>query len=340
MISDQAYNDYMDCILSQTDYWFFQFRLDHVRFFKGDCNLAAVLAYLLNLLKMKHSKPKEREILQENDLWFRCPAKQIEEHFGMTHRRRERIIKSLVDHKIIQTKHRKGNFLWIKVDANLLNEGREKPPFEKPRKGGSKKPRKGVTETPKGGLPIYTNNTSKNLSNNDGFAVGEKDFHSNGVHKKTKISKIAEELSDLLYVELNKVGKILRKPHLPSWEKEIKALIVDLRRRDDKKPSEILEYLKTSILTHVSHLNEQYWPGANSAKTFRDKFEQIEKAIQREEEKHYKTETIFEDERYRVDLEGGLHTYKYRKIPKVVRIPGEWVNGRFIPESESRTMGQ
>ena len=45
------------------------FRQDHSLYLKGNCNAAAVLAYMLNIFLMKTGNPKDRERLRKDGLW-------------------------------------------------------------------------------------------------------------------------------------------------------------------------------------------------------------------------------------------------------------------------------
>ena len=270
----------MQMIKGQSGYWFFQFRLDHARLFGGDCNPAAVLSYLLNLLRMKNSNPKDQEFLKENNLWFQCPAKQIQEHFGMTDHRQSRIIRDLKEVGILATDHRKGNLLWIKVDIEKLLDLTQKPGNRETRKPGDRTPESGDPNPRKPGIPIYTNNLSNNLTETvPGGTVEKNGFFEDS--KKPRKHKLAEKLASLLADCLSRRSQLFRRPNLSSWAKEFELLLTGLTQGDPHRLKESYLEVKNLIPVHADNIHDEFWPKLRSAKSFCENFPRVRDAVSR-----------------------------------------------------------
>lgn len=122
MISNEEYQIQVNIIRRHTDEQFIKLHLAHLRYFEGDGTPAILLAYIFNLFVMKNSNKREVKELKENDMFFRCPAKNIQYKLGMGDEKQRRGIKVLIDKKLVETQRRKGNNLWIKINTETLEK--------------------------------------------------------------------------------------------------------------------------------------------------------------------------------------------------------------------------
>ena len=61
-ISERDYHDYMKVVSNHSAATFYICRFDHICYLEGNGNAAAVLSYIINLLKMKDLNPKDRKL--------------------------------------------------------------------------------------------------------------------------------------------------------------------------------------------------------------------------------------------------------------------------------------
>jgi len=131
-------------------------------YLKGDCNAAAVLAFILFRLSLVKDQPEEMKKLDDNDFWFLCPAGKIQEFFGMSDEKQATCIKNLVRAELIEVDRRKGNFLWVKINGLLIDKCNSKDETEVPEpvqpktKPGNRESR----ELPETGFPGFRESRS------------------------------------------------------------------------------------------------------------------------------------------------------------------------------------
>ena len=106
---------------------FFIFRSDHLLYLDhGDATI--LLSYLLNRFRTgvgsnKKPNPAGTKRLLKNNLFFKCPAKDIETDLGMKRRRRDSALSRLKEKNLIEMK-KKGVpcTVWIKINQEGLND--------------------------------------------------------------------------------------------------------------------------------------------------------------------------------------------------------------------------
>lgn len=80
---------------------------------------------------------------------------------------------------------------------------------------------------------------------------------------------------------LDHLGLLFIRPKLPLWAKEFEIILKVLVERRNLSRHDAERLLQTELDDHILHVQYVYQPEAHSAKTFREKFAQIENARKR-----------------------------------------------------------
>lgn len=120
-ISDERYSEYMATIAGHAPQ-FLMVRMDYARYL-GDGNASNILAYLLNLLRLKDGDRRDRQKLRDNRFWFKVPLQGIADHFNLTYAKVRGAMKILKDKGIVLTKARGiPPTTWVKVRDRELDK--------------------------------------------------------------------------------------------------------------------------------------------------------------------------------------------------------------------------
>jgi len=164
--SDFDYGEQMSVIAEQSGNQFMKCHYAHIRYLEGDGSASIVLSHLLNLLFLKHHNTEDRQRLQRDCLWFRCPFKEIRSQLGMGEDRLRHAIRILSEGNLIETCHWAGKILWIRIDTARLKDVVEQDSQNQKRGNPvstKDKVRNGETPLLETGKPSfsYTNNLTK-----------------------------------------------------------------------------------------------------------------------------------------------------------------------------------
>src|SRR5271165_6988160 len=121
-MSDMSFEESCNVILDAAGDQFCKFKFSYTRALKGNGHATIVFAYCLNLLRMKMHNPRDKRQLEKDDLWFPCPARDIEDTLGMSRTRRRVAIDNLIEAKLVEVKNWTGNEVWIKINTQKLNK--------------------------------------------------------------------------------------------------------------------------------------------------------------------------------------------------------------------------
>lgn len=124
-MTEQEFDQEMEAVLEHAGGHFFMVQPCWFRYLGGDGDAAGVLGFILNLLRMKQSCPKDRQQLQRAGLWFLCPARAIEKKLGMSKGRRQRALKLLIQRGILRASYRRQRVLWVHVERKGLQKAKK-----------------------------------------------------------------------------------------------------------------------------------------------------------------------------------------------------------------------
>ncbi len=260
----------------------------HMQYLKGDGSAGAVLAFLLNLLRMKDENPKDKAQLIKHNMWFCCPAKDIQEQYNMGEDRQRTAIKTLVNTGLIKTQKRKGNILWIRMQYKQLKIASSKPETGNPR---NCQPETGNPRNRNGEPPDLETGNPRNLYIAKQLAKQNTKENSrsqapDGVISSTKglVHDVNITKSDLfvkqLHAAVSKAGKWLPKT-TKGWSGHFDKLVKDLTDPSSGGPAAARDRVQKALDWYVKFINDKYTPKAYCGKTFKEKFIQIEEAMNR-----------------------------------------------------------
>lgn len=116
---DKEFTSYEEVINDHSGAIFLQLRPDHIRYLKGSV-ASVVLAYILNILRVRLLVPRDRRALADDELWFECQSRDICSDLGMWDNKVRRCLKTLVEAGMIEQEHREGKVLWLRVKKEGL----------------------------------------------------------------------------------------------------------------------------------------------------------------------------------------------------------------------------
>src|ERR1043165_7813300 len=122
MVENKVFQKHIDIVSKHSGNTFLKLRMDHIRYLEGDATAAVVFSYILNILHMKSKCDNDRELLQKHDMWFRCPAKNLENDLNIWDGKRIRAITVLREKELLEFEYRKNNVIWVKVNSEKLEE--------------------------------------------------------------------------------------------------------------------------------------------------------------------------------------------------------------------------
>ena len=311
MTTNKDYDAYMEEVVKHSGDAFLRVRFDYIYYFDGNFDAAIVLSFVLNHLYMKSRNDNDRQRLQKNDMWFKCPAGEIQDRLMMLDGRRRRAFDLLIKDDLIETDRRLGNILWIRVKTDNLKGIGEVAKVKKEKSGSAKmqKPQNaetvncgdlilqnGVTDSPKSENP-YVKNPSQKLSNkpcrppsrDDGVIEGspkvEDKSSPDGFSSKDKpttpSASVWDDMASRLYSKLHE--KDLLGSNDPRRTKKTAASIkvkwsAELAKmKGEHEPDVISEVFDWYLL----HVGEEFVPEAFCGDSFRKKFDGINKALRR-----------------------------------------------------------
>lgn len=120
------YKEYVRIILRFAGAHYLKVHLRMIQYLEGDGSAAVVISYMINQLTMKLQFEPSLNNLQENDMWFKCPIKEMMENLNMKKDKIQRILSDLVDKNLIERKRlpgnapHYGNFLWVRVNQKKI----------------------------------------------------------------------------------------------------------------------------------------------------------------------------------------------------------------------------
>jgi hypothetical protein len=274
--TEDDYDAQIAVILNHAGAIFFQVRYDHVRHLQGDGAAACVLAHLLNLLRMKHANLTDRRKLIASELWFECPARDIQESLGMTPERQQRCVETLAKFGVLHTQKRSGFLLWVKINTNKLTEietgdGGKVRDKQLPGKPGAAPGKAGSRLPGKPGAYICKESSKEHCRLNGG-SVGERLSQLLGIKRE---EPPARQFADRLLGILNKHKKLegRKKPHLPTWERQFQEL---LKIRSTAQVDKLLDWFS-------KYLSDRYTPKVRCAQSFLTRITDLEEARDRVE---------------------------------------------------------
>lgn len=275
-MSETEFDEQIQDIMDYSGGNFLMVRMDCCRTLKGDCNAAMVLAYVLNMLRMKTKNERDKRNLLSRRMWFKCPAKDIQEDLGLTKPKQIRIVRKLVKNKFLKTRVRGWpQTLWIKVLTKKLKAIGNKTI---PNKSGNKtlQLRSNKTLPPKDTkrTDYIANNLPKNPSNNVRLTA-------NGT---SGASQYGFSSTKKMLAVLGEKKKILQKPNLPKSAAEFDLLFKEVKQRDGITFTEARNKVNRTMKKYLNGIDRHsHWPEAWSAAGFREKFIKIESAIKKAE---------------------------------------------------------
>lgn len=93
-----------------------------LRILGGSHTAAYLYGHLLNVYRMKCESPYEKRILDRNRQWFRQPAKRLQNITMMGKEKLSAALKRCTNIGIVETEHRLGNCLWVRVRPDVLQD--------------------------------------------------------------------------------------------------------------------------------------------------------------------------------------------------------------------------
>ena len=252
MASEEKLKNDLSEVLLHTGGDFLIVKMSLAKELKGDGDGCLVYGYMANILRMKQKRELKR--LLKSRLWFRCPAKDIQEDLGMTKPKQIRIVKRLVERGLIKAKSRGiPRSLWVKLltQSNVLLRNETRPTV------GYKTSPTVVTKRDY----YIDNNLYKKGNNCPPLADGGIVFSEWAIAEARK-----------LLAGLNKKKKIRRRPNIRCWAAELDQLAVEVRRLKEVEHFKAQKFIQKLIAVHLENLDGRYWPKAYSATAFREKF--------------------------------------------------------------------
>lgn len=308
-MTDHECQHQVQVILDQSGAGFLMVRPEHVRLLDGNSTAALILAFVLNKLRMKVSNKRELKALQTNEMFFRCPANEIQRVLGFTKHRRMGGITKLTEAGLITTERREGNFLWIRVETeqltnSLLAQKSGKRLSGKPKTGspesGLQKSGKRPSEGRKAEIPICKKELKEKRKEKT-LSAAERptgrelpstpSLNGHPQHQESQDSRIPfgkppspiMEMVDefIAGLEKNRMLPLSTPPKRGQWSREFQKLIEEVQLRDHVSETIALKYVRCILRDHISHLKETYQPRCYCARTFRDRFLRVVDAYER-----------------------------------------------------------
>lgn len=284
MLTNEVYAEQMNVITRHGSVTFLMFRLDHVRYFDGDCNRTAVLAYLINTLRVKSSRLKGVEVLKRNDLWFKCPFRTILRNFNMGKSRLRSVLAELVKTGVVEMKHRAGNVLWVRVSAEVLNKiekgkAPEGTTSEVRKSSGSKtgfqKSDYRTSEVTESDFPLIQEpKEEKNVAGQacNGASASTSNGQSGNQRRKVKLSffpdksvapkeeQFCARLAKHVRDGLKKAGKLVGNENISSWINRAGDLLAFVIDRNDFDREQAEYYLWDLFTDHLANIQDEFQP--------------------------------------------------------------------------------
>jgi len=233
---------------------------------------------------MKDENPKDRKLLMRKNLWFRCPAKDIQRHLGMKEDKQRGAVDVLMKNGIIKVSRRIGNVLWIRVSGTRLTAmdkwDRDEQDSEtgKSRNGEiqeQENPGTGNGEIPelevrKSRIPSSKNHSEESANNRHSFSSDcANGTFSNEKETSTPQMELANQLQNILIKYL----KARSTTSIKGWSRHFLKLLKDYPFKRIKK---VLKWFGEK-----EHFKWRWTPHLNTAKKFQERFEDMERAIVR-----------------------------------------------------------
>jgi len=278
---------------------FFIFRRDYVTSGLLTKTEALFFQDLINKGSMKNVKKDE-------DDFFFCSIRYLWRSLRWDYDSQKYLFRKLKKKGFVETK-RVGKKRYIRINveevelaldlaikkAKANNRGKNTPASKKQRIGGKIPPYIGgkiPPDDPRIGGKILTKNKDnykrKEKNHVSGSAGnGERSsFHLNGESHffKSPIPTFGKEMAILVYEELSKVRKIMRKmKSLDQWARKFTELVAWIMKRDKSAKEEAQAKIREDLKFHFLHLKEHFHPKLYSATSICDDYIRLEDAIDR-----------------------------------------------------------
>ena len=273
-ISDESFQKRLGIILSHSTANFIQVRLDHIRFLKGDGSAAALLGYLINMVRMKNANAQDLRNLKKNKLWFRCLVRVMRKHLGMGEDRLRGALDKLIGTKVIEETKRAKRATWIRIKAKGLRQLEKAARQGKTmsRENPATKPSDGKTPRHKSRENPATQNTKNPLGKKHCRPEADGVTPSGGFGVSINCSGNDHRCATYLHQALVKHRKIMRRVSIPAWSKEFLLLSQTVGWSRIKQ---VLDW-------YCLNIGRKYVSACYSAKTFCEKFPNLEDAMGRD----------------------------------------------------------
>lgn len=152
-----------------------------------------------------------------------------------------------------------------------------------------------LTHVSKENLTIYNNDKIDSdrcrCSQNSDGANGLKSLLSDNSNKQVKTS-FGQKMAKLLYEGLKQSGKVFGNVNYRSWNKHFDNLVGLLSEREPNlTPKQIKEHIRHVLQDHISNLRMKFQPKCWCARTFCERFIELEDALDRRIKDKEKTES-------------------------------------------------
>lgn len=285
MISDRAFAEYTSSAENHTGAIFCKFRLDHLRFLKGNCSAAVCLAYFANraAMKARDTDPAAAAQFRKHDLFFRCPLTELRAETGIKRDKHDAALVTLVEEGIIETQRRAGNILWIKVNFARLNKIAAKDALNRARASNPRRrqsaenPQSEKTECGKSAILKSAENPqsykvknrieepSTSPASPDDTGESKTPFAGMGLNKQRRLD-VWDDLARLLYNGVHRRLQTNRGINLQTWAKQL---------RDGFAGKVDPETVRRHIKIHVENVGRtDYWPTLLCAKKFVERYDE------------------------------------------------------------------
>lgn len=291
-------NDELDIIERHAGGQFLQVNMDHMKYLEGDQLVINVLAYVLNLLRMKINNETDKALLIKNDNWFVCPAALIQEKLCIGKDSQIRAVKRLEEKELLHLSKRRGNVLWVKVNTATLQKIQQIIRVLDSRSQSSGKPKSRVLESRS---PIYTKNLSKNLTESSrSTPLGVSDspppfFPETKEGKVNCPSAFHAQLANTIFSKVE--SKLQKRIKLSSWQTDLVLLEQYIVKSTGLPLDKARKVMKKEIEYHLLHLDCDRQPEALAPSGMLKKWRCIVKAnkINRQQEGEDDSDTTGDD---------------------------------------------
>lgn len=294
---------------------YLQFRLDHVKFFKGDCTTVTVLSLIINKRWLKQQYSESANFLQRNDGWFKCPGKEIQNTLCISEDRQQKSITKLVESGVIEIQRREGNNTWVRIvrkQLDAINSGEIIQIRENPDSGNSRNRSGEIPDPDPEKSRILIDKNSKELKEKR----PAKNSRDSAPLFSTPFSKsCAVKLRESLREKAS--HRVSRRSTISRCSEAFAKLV--------KKHGE--EDVTKTLDAYCKNIGVKFWPIANSGQSFSDKYGAIKDAMIREEQKNGIYVDRDETTKEKVDLPNGRFTFKYTTKTVKDFVPGKWIKG-------------